>query len=256
MRSAVRAGIGVAAGLEADHANDTRLRQRQPHNGAFNELGEAMEIQRRIFIGTMGLGALAGSLDAQAEEPSKASEKWDLSWVAQVSGKLRAVFDSPQFGGGGALMRAIVWKREYKEVYGTAPEDMSAVLVLRHEGIWLAMNDVFWKNYNVGEAQNLKHQSGKVFATNPVSSTPPEAPPDFAGTDIPHFLSTGNIVLVCHLAFGDVVDLVKATDKIATDEEAEKKAMTFLLPGVIMQPSGVFAVLRAQEAGCHYILAS
>ena len=32
--------------------------------------------------------------------------------------------------------------------------------------------------------------------------------------------------------------------------------MTFVLPGVILQPSGVFATLRAQEAGCQYLLAS
>lgn len=74
--------------------------------------------------------------------------------------------------------------------------------------------------------------------------------------NIPSFLASGNIVLACHLAFGAVVNLVRKTDKLSTDEEAEKKAMTFVVPGVIMQPSGVFAALRAQEAGCSYILAS
>jgi intracellular sulfur oxidation DsrE/DsrF family protein len=33
-------------------------------------------------------------------------------------------------------------------------------------------------------------------------------------------------------------------------------ALKHLLPGVTLQPSGVFAVLRAQEAGCQYLLAS
>jgi hypothetical protein len=29
-----------------------------------------------------------------------------------------------------------------------------------------------------------------------------------------------------------------------------------MVPGVILQPSGVFAAVRAQEAGCHYVRAS
>jgi intracellular sulfur oxidation DsrE/DsrF family protein len=44
-------------------------------------------------------------------------------------------------------------------------------------------------------------------------------------------------------------------DKVSK-EEAEKRARAQLLPGVILQPSGVFAVLRAQQAGCDYIKAS
>jgi len=29
-----------------------------------------------------------------------------------------------------------------------------------------------------------------------------------------------------------------------------------LVPGVMIQPSGIFAVIRAQEAGCAYVRAS
>lgn len=29
-----------------------------------------------------------------------------------------------------------------------------------------------------------------------------------------------------------------------------------MIPGVILQPNGIFAVLRAQEAGCHFAAAS
>ena len=33
-------------------------------------------------------------------------------------------------------------------------------------------------------------------------------------------------------------------------------ALQHVVPGVILQPSGVFATLRAQEAGCQYLLAT
>ncbi len=222
-----------------------------------------MQIQRRSFLGTMGASALAASLDASAAAPAApaaspaADGQWDTSWTERVNRKHRATFDSPQFSGGAALIRAINWKTEYKEVYGTPPEDMSAVLVLRGEGIWLAMNDEFWQAYKVGEENTFKIKAtGKFRTANPIASAPADASPSAAESTLPKFMASGNIVLACHRAFGGVVDLVKRVDKLATDDEAEKKAKTFLLPGVILQPSGVFATLRAQEAGCHYILAS
>ena len=219
-----------------------------------------MEIQRRAFLGTVGAGALAASLESRASAapaPAVATSKWDVSWTERLDRKHRAVFDSIKFANGAGLFRAVIWKHENKDVYGTPPEEMNAVLVVRAEAIWLAMNDVFWKTYNVGEAQGFKgKEPGKFRTTNPVASASPNAPPEFADMNIPKFLAGGDIVLACHRAFGEVVDHVKEVDKLATDEEAEAKAMTFVLPGVILQPSGVFAVLRAQEAGCQYILAS
>lgn len=218
-----------------------------------------MEIQRRLFLGTVGASALATSVPSQAAAPAAAATggAWDLSWADRVNGKHRAVFDSPEFSGGAGLFRAVVWKHQYKEVYGTAPEDMNAVLVLRAEAIWLAMNDGFWKDYEVGEKQGFKRRDTGAFHTvNPIASAPAPAKPDAADNTVPAFLAAGNIVLACNLAFGAVVGLVKKTDKLATDDEARKKALAGLLPGVILQPSGVFAALRAQEAGCSYILAS
>lgn len=216
-----------------------------------------MEIQRRAFLGTVGAGALAASVETPASGSPVVGDTWDVSWTERVNRKYRAVFDSTTFAGGAGLFRAVVWKHDYKDVYGTAPEDMSAVVVIRGEAIWLAMSDAFWKNYAVGEAQGFKgREPGKFRTANPVASSPPNAPPGFADANIPAFVASGGIVLACHRAFGEVVALVKGVDKLASDDEAEKKAMRFVLPGVVMQPSGVFAALRAQEAGCHYLLAS
>jgi hypothetical protein len=211
----------------------------------------------------MGASALTASLDTPAAAAAVSAtrtdgaDKWDTSWTDRVNRKHRAIFDSPQFSGGAALIRAINWKTEYKEVYGTPADDMSAVLVLRGDGIWLAMNDEFWQTYKVGEENNFKSgPSGKLRVANPIASAPADASPSAAERTLPKFMASGNIVLACYRAFSAAVELVKKVDKGVTDEEAEKKAKTFLLPGVILQPSGVFATLRAQEAGCHYILAS
>jgi hypothetical protein len=222
-----------------------------------------MSIRRRGFLGSLGTASVAAALpltSAAARLPASApvpvGDTWDMTWADRVKGKNRAVFDSPGFSNGEAVFRAVMWSHNYKEVYGTNPQDMSAVLVIRAEGISLAMNDEFWKKYAIGKRNKLKDGKGGWYDHNPIASTPPGVPPQFADASIPKFIAGGGTVLACHVAFkGGVVSVVQKEDKLK-DDEAEKLARTYLLPGVILQPSGVFAVLRAQEAGCHYILAS
>jgi hypothetical protein len=69
-------------------------------------------------------------------------------------------------------------------------------------------------------------------------------------------LARGAIVLACNLALGFFASTVIAkVDKVDGDE-AKRRAKAALLPGVVLQPSGIFAVARAEEAGCHYIRAT
>ena len=56
------------------------------------------------------------------------------------------MFDSPEMSDGLGLLRTLVWIRDYGEVYGSTPAEMSAVVVLRHNAIWMVMNDEFWSH--------------------------------------------------------------------------------------------------------------
>src|SRR5438552_3632092 len=69
------------------------------------------------------------------------------------------------------------------------------------------------------------------------------------------FIARGGIVLACNLALEDVVETIQKKEN-ATEGDARKQAIAFMVPGVILQPSGVFAALHAQDAGCKYIRAS
>ena len=62
-------------------------------------------------------------------------------------------------------------------------------------------------------------------------------------------------VLACNLAFHGVVETIKP-EAGGDAVKARAMALHHLVPGVILQPSGVFGVTRAEEAGCHYFLAS
>jgi hypothetical protein len=222
-----------------------------------------MSTPRREFLSWLGAsGAFAAtgmpSLHPRASGASRApiTDKWDVSWADRVNGKIRAVFDSPGLADGAAMFRAQLWRDEHTEVYGTPLAESSAVLVFRHAGISLVMNDAYWERFKIGHEMKVMDQDGKkIVKANPVATLAPGTPARWANYNIPAFIASGGIVLACNLAFSEVVARFKKADK-ATSEAARKTAIDHLIPGVILQPSGVFAVLRAQEAGCNYLLAS
>jgi hypothetical protein len=62
-------------------------------------------------------------------------------------------------------------------------------------------------------------------------------------------------VLACNYAFGFMVQ--KEAQKLGvSSRDARQATLEFLVPGVILQPSGFFAAIEAQRAGCHFFLAS
>ena len=223
---------------------------------------------RRAFLGWLGAsGALAAAgvpltrvegsvVRGQPEPLVPVSADWDMAWVERVTGKHRAVFDSPELSEGAGLFRACLWRDQYKEVYGTAREEMSAVLVIRHAAIALAMNDAYWARFEVGKAEKLKNYATKKwYTTNPIRVSAPGTPAPWADYNLESFMAQGGSVLACNLAFRQVVSKFARGDKLKRDA-AETRAKEHLIPGIVLQPSGIFAALRAQESGCSYILAS
>jgi hypothetical protein len=179
-----------------------------------------------------------------------------MGWVDRIGGKYRAVFDAPELSEGAALFRACMWRDQYKEVYGVEPSEMSPVLVIRHGAIAMAMDDGYWERFRIGKEEKLKNQATKKWElTNPFRATGPDTPERYAAYSIEGFLRSGGIVLACNLAFQAAVWKFREADKLSR-EAATARAKEHLIPGIILQPSGVFATLRAQEAGCGYILAS
>jgi hypothetical protein len=225
-----------------------------------------MSIDRRDFVGRLAAGALlAGvpapidaSVRALSQLPAERAEEWDLSWVKRITGKYRAIFDVPEIDSGYGVWRASIWGQQYQQVLGARPNELSAVLVLRHNGIALAMQQTYWDKYAVGKEKNVLHpitQQGTDRNPALLSSSRGEVPSMFDDAALDRFLARGGVVLACNLALQDVEEAIQKKDK-ASAEDAHKQALGFLVPGVIVQPSGVFAALHAQDAGCKYIRAS
>ena len=226
------------------------------------------EFIQRLTLGGIALGTLPTMLDA-APAPSMNTvsgaallrglqdQAMDVTWPKRLTGKHKAVFDSPDIGSGLGVYRAGVVAAQYAQTFKEPPSDFSSVIVLRHTGIHLAMNPTYWSTYKIGKKYNATHpMTEKPIEINPALLTENDGVPGMlAAFALDKLLKNGTIVLACALAFGDVVDVIAKADKIKEDA-AMTKANSMLIPGIIMQPSGVFATTLAQENGCQYVRAT
>jgi hypothetical protein len=218
---------------------------------------------RRDFLGSIASSGLmaafpsVGLSDAERNASlAPVDDTWDMSWCERLRGKSRAVFDSPRVSEGGALYRAVMWRDQYSKVFGIPTTDLTPVVVFRHEAIPLIMNDEHWDHIGVGKDLEMKDpKTNKGAKKNPFSAAPADAPANAKKYTIPGFVAEGGVVLACYLAFGGVIAQIKDKDKVDM-AEAEKRAKARIIPGVILQPSGFFAVLKAQDEGCNYMMGS
>jgi hypothetical protein len=231
-----------------------------------------MPTSRREFVEKMTVGAamfgalplplslsISGNeMNAANGRSSSSSPDWDLTWVNKLTGKHKAVFDVPEVESGYGVWRATVWTNQYQSVLNVPVSELSPVVVLRHNGIVLAMQQSFWDKYGIGKAKNVTHPiTLQPTDRNPalLSSKRGEIDATFDPMALDKFIGRGGVALACDLALQDCIELIKSKDGVTADV-ARQRAIAAMVPGVILQPSGVFAALRAQEAGCSYLRAS
>lgn len=238
-----------------------------------------MSSPRRTFLKHAGFGAAALAAfpgSGQAAPRSRASEVrremdalieaegsaeampqdvWDTSWAKRIVGTHKAMFDVPEIDGGAGVLRSGIWQRQYNEVLKPKSGDMTSVVVIRHNAIHLAMKQEYWTAYNVGEEYKINGDDDKPLKYNPVLPAPDsDTPPSMASLMLDKQIADGAIVLACNLAFRSVAGLVQRKDKLSP-AEARTKALSMMVPGVIMQPSGIFANVLAQQSGCVFVQA-
>ena len=181
---------------------------------------------------------------------------WDMSWADKIEKcKHRMVFDMPEFSDGIAFTNALTWLRGYNDVYKTADSEMGAVIVIRHQAIAAAVNDDLWSRFKLGERSKLKDPTtGESALRNPFVKI--QAGDKFAAIladgGIDTLIARGVTVLCCNLALMRFAGQLAREASISQDE-ARAQVAASVVPGIIRQPSGIFAVSRAQEAGCHFI---
>jgi intracellular sulfur oxidation DsrE/DsrF family protein len=223
---------------------------------------------RRDFLAQLAAAGLATAAGAAAGGGAPApvpGGRFDDSWTAKVrAARHKAVFDAPEVQDGLGIFQAWLFRQGYREALGPAEAQAAVpVVVVRHAGTVLAMDDALWAKYKLGEIRKINDQvTNKPAERNPIARPRSDAPKpegDMARIvaengqpTIETLIGQGAVVLACNLALNQMIGVIaRRTDQKVEDVRAEVHAG--LVPGVILQPSGVYAVLRAQEAGCVYL---
>jgi hypothetical protein len=223
---------------------------------------------RRNFLDQLAIGGLAlGGIslgnavfpDAlHAAGLATGQGTWDTRWPKRLTGRVKTIMDVPEIENGYGVWRATVWARQYEQVLGHPAAQLSTALVLRHNAIILAMQQGFWDKYGVGAMKKVIHPvSLQPTDRNPALLTAADgAPEPYASFALPKFMERGGVTLACDLALQfDIIPIIQNADKVSA-EVARKQALDWMIPGVILQPSGIFAALLAQQEGALYIRAS
>ena len=227
------------------------------------------DLRRRGFLarlagGTLaltGIAAVAPGLAAAADVPASSSD-YDDAWTARVrKAKHKEVFDSPEIGDGTALVHPWTYRAGYRTVLNQGGDAVIPVVVLRHGGTALALDDAIWKKYGIGTNRKINDPLTKQPAErNPWARRAPGAEPDAtivallgpdADVTVEGLVKSGAVVLACDLALRAFSRGFAARGGTAEEIHAELRAG--LIPGVIPQPSGIYATTRAQEAGCTFL---
>ena len=209
---------------------------------------------RRGFLGRLAAGAAAIGLGSSvpsslsAESPTPSADAALNAWLGKITGKHRAVFDVPEPNSGFGAIWPRIWMNTMQSTY--PGESTQGVVILRHGGIPLGMNDALWAKYHLGEMFGIK--DGDTPATKNIYASITNLP--LPGLGISELLKSGVLVGLCDVAL--TVYSAGAAQKMNMTADAVKKEwIAGLLPGIQIGPSGVFGVARAQELGAVYIFA-
>lgn len=215
---------------------------------------------RRNFLGQLVTGAAAlGAttlLDplqlaaATARAATPADEKSLQAWFGKLKGKHKQVFDCMTPDGGIPLAWARVFLMTNKAV-GVADGNASAVVILRHESIPLAMENRLWAKYKFGEVFKINDGATKAPAIRNMFWKPKPKELPLPGMSVDELLDSGVLIGVCDMAL-TVYSSIIAGETKGNADEIKKDWVSGILPGIEIVPSGVLAVNRAQEHGCTY----
>lgn len=212
--------------------------------------------KRRDFITQLGVAAAALVVDAdemRAKTPASTSD-WDTSWLDRLAkAQYRVVFNASVIDDGGVMDYANTFFEHFHEVHGTTNAQTRPVIVFRRLGTPMALNDAMWDRYTLGDdAKVIDAVTREPAKRNVFWKAPPGALPESAGTKLESLQARGLISLVCNVAATNLAR--RLANRTKTDPETViKEVKANLVPGAVLVPSGIYALIRAQNAGCAYM---
>ncbi|HEX3867705.1 MAG TPA: hypothetical protein VHV78_13170 [Gemmatimonadaceae bacterium] len=207
--------------------------------------------QRRGFLGSVaaGMATLAAGRWSLAHAELSAPTLPGDEWVAKITGKHKQVFDCVSSNDGFGAAFPVNYIDSAKQATKLSDKDFSAVVVYRHFSMPLALKDSIWAKYKIGAMLKVNDPKTNAPATRNIFR---DNVPLHPGVTYEQLMANRGIIIVaCDMALSAFSGMTAANAGV-TPEAAKKEWTANLLPGVSLAPSGVYAVNRAQEAGCTY----
>jgi hypothetical protein len=203
-------------------------------------------------VSPLGAAGVSAGGETRRRQPSP----FDDTWTTRVRAAAhKAVFDSPDVSDGLALGHAAAFMDNYHEMFDTRDADTVPVIVLRHQGTVIAMGDALWDKYELGKRTKLVDPvTGEVTRRNPFVNVGKDDKHALIepGCTLPALRGRGAVLLACNRALMHFASQ-KAKEMKLNEDDVKAEFRAGLVPGVILQPSGIYAQIRAQEAGCELV---
>lgn len=209
-----------------------------------------------VVVGIASTSLVAGmamsnpryAADAKRVEAATANTP---TWLANLKGKHRQLFDAPASGGGIPLIHMLNFYDTYNKAFGVEDKDINGVLTFYGSTTFHGLSDEMWAKYKLGEFLGEKDAAGNAFTVNPWRTSPLVIGAPLPAASIESMQKRGATFIICNNAltiFSGMVAKQRGLDAAAV--YADMKAN--ILPNVTLVPGMVVAIEQAQVAGLTY----
>ena len=208
---------------------------------------------RRTFLtavsGLVAAPALASAAPAM-QPPAAGAQAWDLSWLDQLKGKHKQVFDmgGADVNGDSTLRMPSNYLAMAKEVLKMEPPDVNVVIGVQQTAFPFVASDALWSKFPIGELWKVTDpQSGQPAKRN-VFLGQKGGP---AANTILSLMERTAIFWQCNMALmGVAATIARAVGRPVP--EVRNELIAGFVPGVKLVPAHTLLVGLAQEHGFTY----
>jgi hypothetical protein len=210
-----------------------------------------MTLDRRAFLGAVaGVAGLASVPAEAAQRDARIAGNWDLSWLDQMKGKHKHLFDvgNMDVSEDTPLRMPANYLDAFRDIVHAEPPDVNVLIGIQRGAFPINASDALWDKYKIAERWNIKDPASGAVATHNIFLGQPSGGP---GSTVRALQARGVIFWQCNIALQAVVaQLARATGKPPEDVRADLVAG--LNPGVRLVPAHTMLVGLAQEHGFTY----